>query len=118
MWTHRRYTWRYVPDIATDAEVLGVQVRAVLETVMEEFPQNFYNAEIRGMAFGVLEFEVVVTDRDQWWVGRRARILLEEFSKFTDVPLQLVSEEKVKKPAHMHRGARWLRARDREQGHA
>ena len=117
MWTHRRYIWRYTPDVPTDAEDMAVQVRAVLDNVLEEFPKNFYDAVIRGMSFGVLEFEVVITDRDQWWVGRRARILLTEFSKLTDVPLELVSEETAKKPPHPHRGKRWLRARDREMDH-
>jgi hypothetical protein len=117
VWTHRRYMWRWTPPTPADAEVFGDQARAVLQVALDEFPVNYSAAVVRGMAFGVLEFAIVISDRDQWWVGRRARLLVEELAKGTEIPLELVSVDKVKLEPHMHRGRRWLRAQERESGH-
>lgn len=58
---------------------------------------------------GILEFQVTISDRDQWWVARRARFLVDAIRKETDLPLALVSEEKAKLPPHPRRGKYRLR---------
>ena len=68
------------------------------------------------MSFGILEFRVTISDRDRWWVGRRARFLVDAVRAETDLPLDLVSEEQTKLTVHMNRGKWHLkRARAREK---
>lgn len=114
MWTHRRFIWRYTCDAPEQAFLLATQVRDVLQAALSDTPQFYRDAAITGMAFGVLEFEIVISDRDQWWVGRRARSLIDELRKHTQLPLEQVSEEKVKLVPHMNRGKYRLRRLRRE----
>lgn len=114
MWCHRRFTWRYTCGASERAFVLAAQVREVLEQALTDTPQFYRDAAITGMAFGVLEFQVTISDRDQWWVARRARFLLDQLRKRTEVPLLLVAEEKVKLVPHNNRGKYRLRRLHRE----
>jgi hypothetical protein len=92
------------------SELTG-QVRDVLQAQMTATPQFFHDGWIGGSALGVLEFGVTISDRDQWWVARRARLLLDELRKHTDLPLVLVSETKNKPLPHRNRGKYRLRRR-------
>lgn len=113
MWTHRRFTWRYTCDAPEQAFQLASQVKEVLESALDQ-PQFFRDAAITGMAFGVLEFEITISNRDQWYVAIKARELIDELRKRTDVPLELVSEERVKLSPHGNRGKYRLRRLRRE----
>ena len=109
MWTHRRFTWRYIPKDQTDLDPLVRQVAGVLGHLCGDTPQFYHDAKIQGMSFGVLEFAVTISDRDQWWVTRRARFLVDAVRRETDLPLNLVNEERVKLPPHKNRGKYRLR---------
>lgn len=109
MWCHRRFTWRYTCNTSDQVTLLASQVQEVLQEALDATPQFYRDAEITGMAFGILEFGVIISDRDQWWVGRRARFLVDEFRKHTKLPLEQVSEERVKLPPHPNRGKYRLR---------
>lgn len=89
--------------------VLTGQVRDTLQAAMDETPQFFHNAWIGGRALGLLEFGLTISDRDRWWVGRRARLLCEQLRKETDLPVTLVSEEPEKLAPHRNRGKYRLR---------
>lgn len=108
-WTHRRFTWRLDVGAAEKAFELAKQVKEVLSASVNGEPKHFRDAKISGMAYGLLEFACTISDRDRWWVGRRARLLADVLRAQTHVPLDLVAEDRVKLPAHMHRGKRWLR---------
>jgi hypothetical protein len=115
VWTHRRFTWRYVPAKPADLVPLVREVAQVLGRICQETPQFYRDARIGGMSFGILEFSVTISDRDRWWVGRRARFLVDAIRRETSLPLDLVSEEQAKLPVHMNRGKWHLkRARTRE----
>lgn len=114
MWTHRRFTWHYVCDSPSQATLLSEQVRQVLQAAMDDTPQFFRDATINGVSLGVLEFEMTISDRDQWWVGRRARFLAEQLRRRTDLPLNLVDEQRVKLAPHVNRGKFRLRRLRRE----
>lgn len=114
MWTHRRFTWRYTCDRPEQALALAGQVKAVVEDLMVATPQFYRDGSITGMAYGMLEFALTVSDRDQWWVARRARFLVDELRKRTELPLNLVSEERVKLAPHPFRGKYRLRRLRRE----
>lgn len=88
---------------------LKEQVHAVLQAALDETPQFFRNARIDGSALGILEFGVTISDRDRWWVARRARMLSEQLRKHTDLPATLIPEEPVKLPPHPNRGKYRLR---------
>ncbi len=81
---------------------------------MSETPQFFRNGWIGGGALGIMEFGVTISDRDRWWVGRRARLLSEQLRKETDLPVTLMHEEPEKLPAHRNRGKYRLRRLRRE----
>lgn len=109
MWTHRRVTW-HLTEVATDqAKDLADQVTQVMKDQMVKTPQFFHQGWMNGSALGMLEFGLVISDRDQWWVGRRARMLTDELRKHTDLPLALVSMQMVKPPPHPNRGKYRLR---------
>lgn len=116
MWTHRRFTWRYTPKDPADLVALVREVAQVLGRKCQETPQFYHDALIGGMSFGILQFSVTISDRDQWWVVRRARFLVDAIRRDTRLPLDLVSEEQAKLPVHMNRGKWHLkRARAREK---
>lgn len=115
MWTHRRFTWRYTPHTKTDLTPLVAQVCAMVGALVQATPQFYRDAKIGGMAFGVLEFSVTISDRDQWWVGRRARLLVDKIRTETSIPLDLVIEVSEKLPVHMNRGKWHLRRAARER---
>jgi hypothetical protein len=118
VWTHRQFVWHVVePDQVKMAHLTG-QVHDVLQTVMDDTPQFFRNAWVGGGALGILEFGVTVSDRDRWWVGRRARMLSEQLRKHTDLPVTLVAEEPVKLPPHPNRGKYRLRRLRRKDADA
>lgn len=111
MWTHRIFTWHLAePDPQKMTDLTG-QVRNTLQEAMNTTPQFFRNAWIGGGSLGVLEFGVTISDRDRWWVGRRARLLCDQLRKHTDLPVTLVHEEPEKLPAHRNRGKYRLRRR-------
>lgn len=115
MWTHRRFTWRYVPEKPVDLVPLVQEVAEVLDQKCQETPQFYRDARIGGISFGILEFGVTISDRDRWWVVRRARFLVDAIRQETKLPLDLVSEDCDKLPVHMNRGKWHLkRARARE----
>lgn len=114
MWTHRRFTWRYVPEKPVDLDPLVLQVADVLGSLCADTPQFFRDPLIQGMSFGILEFQVTISDRDRWWVARRARFLMDALRKQTQLPLRLVTEEQVKLVTHSNRGKYRLRRRRRE----
>jgi hypothetical protein len=109
MWCHRRFTWHYTCNASEQAFALALQVRGVLEQLVAETPQFFHDAAVTGMAFGVLEFQVTISDRDQWWVARRARFLVDALRQQTELPLMLVNEQKAKLSPHPNRGKYRLR---------
>lgn len=107
MWTHRRFVWH-----VTGAEPeLYEQVRAVLQAAMDATPQFFRDAHINGDALGIMEFGITISDRDRWWVGRRARLLSEQLRKGTSLPVTLIHDEPQKLPPHPNRGKYRLRRR-------
>lgn len=111
MWTHRRFVWHYVePDPQRMSELTG-QVRDVLQAQMTATPQFFHDGWIGGSALSILEFGVTISDRDQWWVARRARLLLDELRKHTDLPPTLGPAVKEKPLPHRNRGKYRLRRR-------
>lgn len=117
MWTHRRFTWRYRAADPAALDQFVDQATAVLARLCEQLPQFYRDpADPSGMAFGILEFSVTISDRDRWWVARRARFLVDELRRDSDLPLGLMSEESRKLPVHMSRGKWRLRrlARARE----
>lgn len=109
MWTHRRFTWHVAEPDPAQMSMLTGQVRDTLQAAMDTTPQFFHNAWIGGGSLGILEFGVTVSDRDQWWVARRVRLLCEQLRKSTDLPMTLVHEEPEKPPAHRNRGKYRLR---------
>jgi hypothetical protein len=112
MWTHRRFTW-HVPNASLE---LYDQVDAILQAAMDETPQFFHSAWIGGSALGVMEFGLTISDRDRWWVGRRARQLSERLRQGTNLPVTLVHEEPEKLPPHPNRGKYRLRRLKGAQG--
>lgn len=80
---------------------------SLLRRMIEELPQFFSNLEDSGAALGLGEISVTISDRDLWWVGRRARLLTQDMNKLAGV--WLVNEQRTKLPAHNHpnRAARW-----------
>jgi hypothetical protein len=114
VWTHRRFTWQVQCPDHDMALVWAQQVRPVLQRLMNDTPQFYRDAWMSGMALGLLNFQVTISDRDQWWVARRARFLIDELRKHTDLPLHLLSEDKTKLPAHPNRGRYRLRRQRRE----
>lgn len=113
-WTHRRFTWRLHAQ-GLDLDTLEFQVREVLEDAINNEPKHYRDAGVWGAALGVLEFSVIVSDRDRWWVGRRVRLFGEALRLNTELPLELVSSEFVKLPAHRNRGKYVLARQRREQ---
>lgn len=111
MWTHRKFTWHYVEKDPQKMTYLTGQVRAVLQEQMSATPQFFHDGWIGGAALNILEFGVTISDRDQWWVARRARFLMDELRRHTDLPLVLVAETRQKPVAHSNRGKYRLRRR-------
>lgn len=109
MWTHRRFTWQVTESAPGAAQSWGGQVVPVLARLMDELPQFYRDAQVSGFALGRFNFSVTISDRDQWWVARRARFLIDELRKETDLPLELLAEEKVKLPPHTRRGKYRLR---------
>lgn len=109
MWTHRQFIWNYAEPDPRRMTLLTGQVRDVLGSQMSATPQFFHDGWIDGQALGVLEFGVTISDRDQWWVARRARFLTDELRKCTDLPLVLVAESKHKPLPHRNRGRYRLR---------
>lgn len=107
---HRRYTWEHRPHDRDDAEKLTAAVTRVLRQHCEDWPQWFSLPQVTGSRFGILQFEVTVSSKDQWRVRQRARKLLAEIQLATSVPLRLISEVQVLRPEphdHPNRGARW-----------
>jgi hypothetical protein len=107
--THRRFTWHVAEPDQDRLLVLADQVRDTLAAAVADTPQFFSDPWVGGAAVGVLQFRVTIHDRDQWWVGRRARLLVEQLRQRTDVQLDMVTEEQVKLPPHMVRGKWRLR---------
>ena len=100
MWIHRRYTWHCDPAAVAD-------VAALLRLRATERPQNFSDVSEGGTALGLGEVSLVVSDRDQWWIRRRVRLLTEDLKILTGTVL--TNEVSVKLPPHNHpnRAARW-----------
>lgn len=115
MWTHRRFTWQVQCPDHNMSWVWANQVKPVLSRLVKDTPQFYRDAWLSGMAMGALNFQVTISDRDQWWVGRRARFLIDELRKNTDLPLHLLSEDKAKLAPHPNRGKYRLRRLRREK---
>lgn len=113
MWTHRRFTWQITTTNHDQLTIWANQVRPVLKRLVTETPQFYRNAWLSGMNLGTLNFQVTISDRDQWWVARRARFLVDELRKGTDLPLHLLVEDKAKLPPHPNRGKYQRRRRSR-----
>lgn len=114
MSAHRRYTWEHRPADPTDARMLAGRCAVVLEEACTNRPQFFSEPNVTGSRFGILQFSVTITSKDQWRIRWRARKLLADIQLATDVPLRLISEVSVlRREPHNHpnRGARWLQRR-------
>lgn len=118
MWTHRRFTWQVSCPDHDQAWVWAAQVKPVLARLSKDTPQFYHDAWMSGMALGSLNFQVTISDRDQWWVARRARFLVDELRKNTDLPMHLVTEDNEKLPPHPRRGKYRLRRIRRENSDA
>ena len=116
MWTHRRFVWHVAEPDRQKMTNLTAQVHDVLQAAMDETPQFFRDAWVGGSALGILEFGLTVSDRDRWWVARRARLLSEQLRKQTNLPVTLMHEEPQKLPAHRNRGKYRLRRMRRSTG--
>lgn len=107
---HRRYIWEHRPSDPLDAGILAAQAARVLAKASEDRPHFFSETQVTGSRFGILQFSVTISSKDQWRVRYRARKLLAEIQLATKVPLRLISEVSVlRKEPHNHpnRGARW-----------
>lgn len=107
---HRRYTWEHRPTDPVDAGRLAIKARDTLRAACTNYPQFFSEPTVTGSKFGILQFAVTVSSKDQWRVRWRARKLLAEIQLVTRVPLTLISEISVlRREPHNHpnRGARW-----------
>ena len=115
MAAHRRYTWEHRPADPLDAEALTDQVARTLRDACKSRPQFFSGASVTGSRFGILQFSVTISSKDQWRVRWRARRILAEIQLATSVPLRLVSEVSVlRREPHQHpnRAMRWRRKVD------
>lgn len=111
--TTRRFAWTYKPTRMEDAYRLCAQARGVVGTFCEGWPQWYGEPKILGGSLGVVRVEVTITSRDQWWVDKRARNLLEAFRRHTDIPALELTEDKNKLPPHEHRGKTYLKEKAR-----
>jgi hypothetical protein len=115
MWTHRRFTWQVTCPDHNMIQVWATQVKPVLAKLMQDTPQFYRDGWMSGTFLGALHFQVTISDRDQWWVNRRARLLVDELRKKTDLPIQLMTQDKVKLPPHPNRGKYRLRRRKKAE---
>jgi hypothetical protein len=108
--THRRYTWEHRPADPLDAGTLAARCALVLLEACTNRPQFFSEPQVTGSLFGILQFSITISSKDQWRVRWRARKLLSDVQLGTDVPITLISEVSVlRREPHNHpnRGARW-----------
>lgn len=104
-----RYVWRFEPREREDPMRLAGLATAVLSERVRRWPGIYLEGKVEGYLFGILDFILVIRDKDRWTCHRKARRLLARIQRLTDIPLNRVAEVELERPpVHSNRSNAWL----------